>query len=245
MEAIVLGSGPGMPQADRNLSSLLLRNEDKLILADCGDGCTRRLIEHGIAADDIDAVLISHYHPDHVSGIFMLMQMLYLMGRRKPLYLFLPERPDIIGQILQMMYTFSQKFAFELHLLPMEDLGNHYSWIKAVTTDHLYGYSKVINEHSLLNTMKSWSFRFSAENGDLVYTSDLATTDCIVEILKGAHTVIVDAGHPAAEQILKLKHLNIERIILTHGVSQELENRKAELDNTLFEFAKEDHVYSV
>jgi hypothetical protein len=54
----------------------------------------------------------------------------------------------------------------------------------------------------------------------------------------------VDAGHPEAEQILKLKYLNIQRIILTHGISKELEARQAELEKDLFEFAQEDVVYS-
>ena len=245
MEAIVLGSGPGLPQADRNLSSLLLRNQGSLILADCGDGCTRRLIEQGIEADDIDAVLISHYHPDHVSGLFMLMQMLYLMKRKKPLHLFLPERPDAIVHVLQLMYTFSQKFGFELQIYEMEQVTRHYPWITASTTDHLLGYAGLIAKLELPNEMKSWSFRFAAEGGDLVYTSDLGTTDCISQLIHGAHTVIVDAGHPAAEQIFKLKHLGVSRIILTHGISAELETRKQELDMSIYEFAKEDHVYFV
>ena len=245
MEAIVLGSGPGLPQTDRNLSSVLVRKGMQLVLADCGDGCVRRLMDHGIAADDLDAIMITHYHPDHVGGLFILLQMLYLQRRTKSLPVFLPERPSAFVDIMQLMYTFSQKFSFKLQIHEMEKVELFFDWIRAEPTDHLLGYEDIIREHSLLNQMKSWALAFTGENGDLVYTSDLETTDCIAGILNGANTAIVDAGHPKADQILKLKYLNIKRIILTHGISPELEARQNELEKELFEFAQEDIVYQI
>lgn len=245
MDAIILGSSPGLPQVDRHLSSILVRKDKILILADCGEGCAHHLLKQGIGPDELDAVLITHYHPDHVSGLFMLIQMLYLMGRTKTLPVFLPERPAVIMEILHTMYTFSQKFAFRLQLLEMQQAELFYDWIEPVSTDHLYGYASLIREHSLPNTMKSWALRFTDDNGALVYTSDLGTTDCISELLKGANTAIVDAGHPEADQILKLKYLEIKRIVLTHGISAELDSRMHELDMDVFEFAKENHVYQV
>jgi len=245
MEAIVLGSGPGLPQADRNLSSVLVKKGVQLVLADCGDGCIRRLMDHGIKADDLDAILITHYHPDHVGGLFILLQMLYLQGRKKSLPVFLPERPAAFVEIMQLMYTFSQKFGFKLQIQDMEQVELFFDWISVEPTDHLLGYADIIGEHNLLNQMQSWAVSFSGDNGKLVYTSDLETTDCIAGFLQGAHTVIVDAGHPSADQILKLKYLNIKRIILTHGISAELEARKNELEEELFEFAQEDVVYHI
>jgi UDP-N-acetylmuramyl pentapeptide phosphotransferase/UDP-N-acetylglucosamine-1-phosphate transferase/ribonuclease BN (tRNA processing enzyme) len=245
MEAIVLGSGPGLPQEDRNLSSVLVRKGVQTVLADCGDGCIRRLMDHGIKADDLDAIFITHYHPDHVGGLFILLQMLYLQGRTKSLPVFLPERPSAFVEIMQLMYTFSQKFKFKLQILDMDQAELYFDWISAYPTDHLLGYSGIIKEHNLVNEMKSWALSFTGESGKLVYTSDLETTDCIADLLSNAHTAIVDAGHPEAEQILKLKYLNIQRIILTHGISKELEARQAELEKDLFEFAQEDVVYSV
>ncbi len=245
MEAIILGTSPGFPQADKNLSGVLVKSYGSTVLADCADGCTKRLLQHKLGANELDAVFITHYHPDHVSGLFMLLQWLFLAGRTKPLHLFLPERPAAIIEIMQLMYTFTQKFPFKLLVLDMEQAELYYDWITAIGTDHLFGYSHIIKEHNLSNQMKSWSLKFSGEAGELVYSSDLGTTDCIAGFIKGVHTLIVDAGHPDADQILKLKYLDIKRIILTHGISPSLEIRKQELDTNLFEFAEEDCVYTV
>ncbi|MCK9310526.1 MAG: ribonuclease Z [Candidatus Cloacimonetes bacterium] len=245
MEAIILGSGSGVPQTDRHLSSILIRKEGSSVLADCGDGCTKRLLEHKISPDELDAVFITHYHPDHVSGLFMLLQWQYLAGRTKPLYLFLPERPSVIMDILHIMYTFSEKFPFKLHVLDMEQTELYFDWISSTNTDHLYGYANIIREHSLHNQMKSYSLKFTGDNGDLVYSSDLETTDCIAEFITGVDTIIVDAGHPDAEQILKLKYRDIRRIVLTHGISPSLQTRRDELDKDYFELAREDCVYVV
>ncbi len=245
MEAVILGTGSGLPQVDKNLSALLVENEGSLVLADCGDGTTKLLQQRGVGAEDLDAVFITHYHPDHVSGLFMLIQWLYLEGRTKPLPLFLPERPAAFVEMLQLMYTFQQKFPYKLQVLEMAQTELYYDWISAVPTDHLHGYAPVIKEHSLSNQMQSWSIKFSSANGDLVYSSDLGTTDCIAGFIKGAHTVIVDAGHPVAEQVLKLKYLEIGRVILTHGISPSLALQKHLLEEAPFEIAQESISYYV
>jgi ribonuclease BN (tRNA processing enzyme) len=40
MEVTILGSGSGLPQLDKHLSSILIRQANKLFLADCGDSCS-------------------------------------------------------------------------------------------------------------------------------------------------------------------------------------------------------------
>jgi len=42
-----------------------------------------------------------------------------------------------------------------------------------------------------------------------------------------------------------LEYAGIQRIILTHGINPELENRKNELNPEIFEFAREDFVYKI
>ncbi len=57
MELTILGAGPGMPQLDKHLSSILIRNAEQL-LADCGDSCAHRLLEHKIEAEELMPFLL-------------------------------------------------------------------------------------------------------------------------------------------------------------------------------------------
>lgn len=245
MEALILGAGPGLPNLKENLSSVVVRAHGMNILLDCGEGCSRSLLAQDLAYDALDAVLISHYHPDHISGIFMLAQMLYLQKRVKPLPVFLPENPDFIREMLHYQYTFPARFGFEMLLLDMEELPIRYPFIKAQITDHLEGYRNYLNDNQLTNPMRSFAFRIADAHETLVYTSDIQTTDCIAELLNGCHTVIVDAMHPQAEQIIKLRDMNIARVILTHGRSTELSAWLADNPDHGFLMAEENTVYKM
>lgn len=223
MNFIILGAGPGLPLPDKGLSSIYVNHGDRHFLFDCGEGCSRQLLIHGLSGELLDAVFISHYHPDHISGIFMLVQMLYLQDRKHDLYLFLPERESEFEALLQFQYTFLPKLGFKLHILSNDVIGDYYPEVSAMQTDHLLGYKDLIEALGLPNQMRSWAFRIGNPGQDLVYTADIQSTDCVSPLLQGCHTVIVDALHPPMEQIVKLQEYSIPRVLLTHGISEELE----------------------
>ena len=69
MEVVILGSGTATPQLKRNASGILVRSSSSTILVDIGTGTMRRLCEAGVDYKEIDVVLITHFHPDHVSDL--------------------------------------------------------------------------------------------------------------------------------------------------------------------------------
>lgn len=245
MKFIILGSSPGLPVPEKHLSAIYVQTADKNILFDCGDGTHRRLMKHGLTGNHLDAIAISHFHPDHICGIYMVLQMLYLEGRTKPLQLFLPERPAAFLDSLHMFYTFEQKFGYELELLPVDDLEFHLPGVASQYSDHLQGYSKIIQSLQLPNTMQSYSFRIEDPQGALVYTSDLGSGDHLEAMLPNCHTIIVDAIHPPAQAVLKLEQYPIKRIILNHGISEELQQWLEQNPSGLYDFAVEDVVYTI
>jgi ribonuclease Z len=58
-----------MPLPERWLSSVLVRYGGHLVLFDCGEGTQISLRELGWGIKDIDLILISHMHGDHVTGL--------------------------------------------------------------------------------------------------------------------------------------------------------------------------------
>ena len=244
MQFIILGASPGLPQLNKHLSSLYVHHQGKHLLFDCGEGCSHQLLRYSLDKDLLDAIIISHYHPDHFSGIFMLIQMLYLQQRQKTLHLYLPEREDDFEALLHLQYTFRQRLSYRLVIHPMEDLPLHHPQIKIQSTNHLHGYSQIIQDLQLSNTMRSWAFQIGESPRSLVYTSDIQQTDCITSFLD-CHTIIIDALHPEASQITSLAELPIPRVILTHGSSEELSEWMTNHAPGSFEFAEEGKHYYI
>ena len=68
-ELIILGSGTGVPSLKRGSPGLLLVSDGSRILIDSGSGTLRRMLEAGITYQDIDLLLYTHTHPDHIADL--------------------------------------------------------------------------------------------------------------------------------------------------------------------------------
>ena len=68
-ELIVLGSGTGVPSLRRASPGLLLISQRCKVLIDSGPGVLRKMLEVGITYQDIDLLLYTHIHPDHISDL--------------------------------------------------------------------------------------------------------------------------------------------------------------------------------
>ena len=66
--------GTGCPSIDHNRcgSSNLVSTKNTKILVDCGSGVTQRLNQSGNSSADIDALLLTHLHTDHVIDLYQL-----------------------------------------------------------------------------------------------------------------------------------------------------------------------------
>ena len=64
----LLGTGDPIPRTDRFGPSTLVEAGGQRLLFDVGRGATQRLVQLGIPLRDIDAVFLTHFHSDHVSG---------------------------------------------------------------------------------------------------------------------------------------------------------------------------------
>lgn len=65
----VLGSSGMFATPERACAGYLLRSDEGVALVDCGAGTWRNLLGH-VDYADLDAIVLSHRHPDHVSDVF-------------------------------------------------------------------------------------------------------------------------------------------------------------------------------
>ncbi len=65
----LLGTGVPIPSPDRFGPSTLIEAGDQKLLIDAGRGATIRLYQLGVPIGRLDALLLTHFHSDHTSGI--------------------------------------------------------------------------------------------------------------------------------------------------------------------------------
>lgn len=71
IKVTLLGTGVGIPQPGRSQSAILVEAEKPLLL-DCGAGTLLRLDQAGIDVENLEVVLLTHLHLDHVSDLLAL-----------------------------------------------------------------------------------------------------------------------------------------------------------------------------
>jgi ribonuclease Z len=109
MIIVPLGTSSGMPTIERGVSGLALSlgGSKKWLLIDCGEGTQQQIMRSGygvydrapkLAWQDLEAILITHAHGDHCFGLFGIMAMLSMVGRKAPLKIVAPGAVQAMAQ---------------------------------------------------------------------------------------------------------------------------------------------------
>ena len=87
-EVIFVGTSDAFGAGGRRQAAVVVRLAGGTVLLDCGMTTGTGMAALGIAREEIDAILISHFHADHFGGIpQFLLASLYEDGRRRPLHI--------------------------------------------------------------------------------------------------------------------------------------------------------------
>lgn len=89
---VFLGTSSAMPSRERNVASVAIVADGRVLLFDCGEGTQHQLLRaDGVRSGAIDAIFISHMHGDHVYGLPGLLASLSLNARAAPLTVYGPR----------------------------------------------------------------------------------------------------------------------------------------------------------
>ncbi len=85
-EIVFIGTGDAFGAGGRRQSAIFVRTSLGAALLDCGGTTGTGMSELGLARNEVDAILISHFHGDHFAGIpGFLLASLYEDQRKHPL----------------------------------------------------------------------------------------------------------------------------------------------------------------
>jgi ribonuclease Z len=80
-----------MPTARRAPAALLVRRGGERLLLDCAEGTQRQLLRSSVGLVDLEEIIVTHFHADHVLGLPGMMKTFALRGRDVPLTIYGPR----------------------------------------------------------------------------------------------------------------------------------------------------------
>ena len=217
---IILGSGTATPILERNASGLAILTQDQWLLVDMGPGTLRRMCEAGIDHRWIDVVLLTHFHPDHVS--------------------------DVVPFLFAANYAYSDRRIAPIHLIGPVGLEQFYDglvgiygdWIvpsegrlimKEMEIDGPGFFSRAgitVRSVPSVHAIPSLSYRIETSDVSITISGDSDYSEALVSLSAGSDVLICEcsfpdemkvSGHMTPSEAGRVAALaGAKRLVLTH-----------------------------
>lgn len=97
LDITMIGCGATMPLPGRAVAACAVKHNGRVALLDCGEGTQAAARAAGVSLVRVEAVLLTHYHGDHIFGLPGLLQTMASLGRTAPVRLLGPAADDAGG----------------------------------------------------------------------------------------------------------------------------------------------------
>ena len=220
MKLAVIGSMGAYPAADNPSSGYLLQHDGFSMMLDMGSAVLINLFKH-INVNDLDAVFLSHYHPDHTADIGVLQHAVKVqtdLGNRKSILpIYGRDGKDFFDKLTYHKYTEGRAVS-----------------AAQPTKIGPFNCEFLDNPHP----DGSLSIKISAGGKSLVYTGDTGWNDALVSFASGCDLLLCECslfnrfkgmveGHLTAGEVGKLaRDAAVGQLALCHfphfGIKDEL-----------------------
>ena len=219
MQLQFVGCGDAFGSGGRGNTCFHVTGGAANVLIDCGASSLPALKRLGIARDDIELILITHFHGDHFAGLPFFLLDAQFSGRSRPLVIAGPQGIETrLTQVMEALFENSSKTRqnFDLSVIVLEaGVTRTFGTVKVTPFPVVHGASGG----------PFLAYRIEAERRVIAYSADTEWTDTLVPLARGADLFIAEAYF--YEKMIK-NHLSLKtleahladiepkRLILTH-----------------------------
>lgn len=211
----LLGTGTCQIEHQRRTSSVLLELDGLYILFDCGRGIVQRLLDAGVGHYQVDHIIISHFHPDHVSDLIPFLHTAAwsrIDARTSDLHLYGPAGMQKF--IRGLMDAFQ----------PTDFMPAHSAY--SIHVHEIDGERIEISPHSFeylsLPPSGNHGLRFTWNNRRYAITGDSNFHQHEIDFLTDVDLAVIDSGHIEDEDITDLAAVTQARHVVCSHLYREL-----------------------
>ena len=183
----VLGSGAAFSDGSRTTTMLALEGPSGIVVIDCGGDVVQRLLAQGLDPLRVTALIVTHEHADHVGGLPLMVERLWLAGRHTPL--------PVIGIAPAVAQASRLHDAFDTTDWP------GYAGIQPIVVPHEPGTMVLRNADWRItatpgtHSVPVIGLRAEASSGAVMaYSCDTTYDPAIVELARGADLLLHEAA---------------------------------------------------
>jgi ribonuclease Z len=225
MHLTLLGTGCPAVHAQRYGPAQIVRHGDTTLLVDCGSGVTQRMAQAGISGRDIDAVLLTHLHSDHIIDLFQLVISSWHQGRDRPQRVFGPPGTYNYVDGLVSLWQSEMERRIEHERRPSAlALQTEVTEIKAGEEVEFGALRLRAVEVDHKPVRHAYGFVFESDEAKLVISGDTRPCDALTEAAQGAdlllHEVFVHREMKPAEGVRSAE--TIEQVASYHTLSSDV-----------------------
>ncbi len=208
---ILLGTGTGLPDADRGHTHMVWDGPGGPLLVDAGGCAYERLLRAGIDPQILSGVIITHSHCDHINGLPGLIFSMRLGGRQASLPIY------GLAPVLQVLERALEAMQVEYHV-PVD-------WRPLEAGDTLeLAEGWQVRTAPTAHSRPGLALRFEAPGRALVYSADTEPCPAVRDLARGATTLIHEAttaepfsGHTTPRQAGEVAAAaGAARLVLVH-----------------------------
>jgi ribonuclease Z len=223
-KVIILGSSNAIPTADHENTHMVVVGEERMVMVDCVSNPLLRLEKAGLDFNHLTDLILTHFHPDHVSGVPLLLMDMWLMGRNKALNIYgLHHTLDRVESLMGF-YGWAEWpdfFPVAFYRLPAQEMTS------VIDCQDFRIFSSPVRH--LLPTI-GLRFEFNHTNKIMAYSCDTEPCAQVVRLAEGADTLIHEAagatrGHSSAAQAGEIaSQAEVGKLYLIHYPTGKNEN---------------------
>ena len=116
LDVLFLGTAGSSPSPRRGLPATLVRRGGDRLLVDCGEGTQRQLMR-SVGLIELEELLITHFHADHVLGLPGMLKTFALRQRERELTVYGPRG---LGRLFELLQPVIGRLTFPLTLVELD-----------------------------------------------------------------------------------------------------------------------------